>query len=209
MNSTRTHFCVIAVFSFFMVFIAGVSWSVPEVWVDDDYNAGTPEWKTTHFDTITTGIYNVDIGGTIHVAAGTYVEDLAVYKSLIIDGASSQTVIVQPVGVQIDPYYWAPTHLLISADNVTVRNIQLSGNESICDEGIMIEDCDNVTIEHCDIHHYNSDAVYALCGVGTDVNTNIEMLNCRIHHIRASNNNIGWNTTVICYENTGGTISDI
>lgn len=196
---------LVILFPFFL--IASLSWAVPVTWVDDDFNSGTPGWKVTHFDNITTGIYNVDPGGTVNVAAGNYTEDILIDKPLILDGESSETVILQPVGVQLDLYFWAPTHILITSSDVVVQNVQLSGNESICDEGVFIEDSDNVTIQHCNIHNYNSDAIYCLDAIGTN-NLNINILNNNIHHIRENNNNIGWNTTMICLENTGGTIAD-
>lgn len=198
----------------FLTFLIGfqalsiMSWADPEIWVDDDFNAGTPGWGVTRFDTVTSGIANVDPTGTVHVAAGTYTEDITVNQSLTLDGESSETVILQPVGAQLDPYFFAPTHLLITAGNVLIQNVQLAGNESVCDEGIFIQDCDNVTILRCNIHNYNSDAAYSLEGTGTDVNTDIHFLGNYFHHIRENNNNIAWNTFVLCYENTTGLVAD-
>lgn len=150
---------------------------------------------------------NMVSGSTVYLEAGTYTEDILINKSLTLTGAGSSSVILEPVGAQADLYYLAPTHLLITASDVVVENVQLSGNESICDEGIMIEDCDNVTIQNCDIHNYNSDAIYVMEGTGAS-NENINILSNAIHHIRENNNNIGWLTTVIVYENATGTIDN-
>jgi len=202
----RGLFSKFIVSGFFFLLLTPSLLAVPTVWIDDDYNSLTPGWGITHFDNVTSGIVNVDSGGTVNVAAGTYTEDLGINKSLTMDGESRQTVILQPVGAQMDPYFWAPTHILINADNVTIQNVQLSGDESVCDEAIMIQDCNNVTIQFCDIHNYNSDAIYSLDTTATN-NLNINILNNNIYHIRENNNNIGWNTTVISFEDTGGTIS--
>jgi len=53
-----------------------------EVWVDDDFTAGTPGWGLTHFATIQNGINAVAESGTVNVAAGTYNEDVTINKSL-------------------------------------------------------------------------------------------------------------------------------
>ena len=64
------------------VFGAVPVWAQPnEVWVDDGYNASTPGWGTTHFDKIQDGINAVAAGGTVHVAAGTYDEQVTVGKA--------------------------------------------------------------------------------------------------------------------------------
>ena len=43
-----------------------------EVWVDDDYNAGTPGWGNYSFATIETASVNLREGGTMNINAGTY-----------------------------------------------------------------------------------------------------------------------------------------
>ncbi len=58
----------------------------PEVWVDDDYNSSTPEWGVTHFAKIQDGINAVAVGGTVHVADGTYNESVTIDKSLSLMG---------------------------------------------------------------------------------------------------------------------------
>ncbi|HRU53672.1 MAG TPA: hypothetical protein P5245_04100, partial [Candidatus Sumerlaeia bacterium] len=158
--------------------------------------------------TIQKGINLVDVNGEVLIAAGTYVEDIWINKSVSVNGASSDTVIIQPVGSQLDLYYGAPTHVLITASNVTLSNVQLSGDETLCDEGIMIEDSDDVKIFRCNIHNYYSDAIYALEGTMTDLNTGIEIRNNHIHHIRENDYNIGWLPTVINFENSGGIIAE-
>ena len=53
-----------------------------EVWVDDDYDASTLGWGYDHFATIQEGIDAVGEGGIVHVAAGTYTEQLIINKSI-------------------------------------------------------------------------------------------------------------------------------
>lgn len=55
------------------------------VWVDDDYNATTAGWGTTHFAVIQEGVDAVAKAGTVNVAAGTWNENIEISggKSLI------------------------------------------------------------------------------------------------------------------------------
>ncbi|HEC88506.1 MAG TPA: hypothetical protein ENI52_04225, partial [Thermoplasmata archaeon] len=62
------------------------------VWVDDDFDALTPGWGVTHFDKIQDGVDNVAVGGTVHVAAGTYTEQLTINKTLTLQGSGQPTL---------------------------------------------------------------------------------------------------------------------
>jgi hypothetical protein len=64
-----------------------------EVWVDDDFNSGTPGWNVTRFAVIQDGVAAVASGGTVHVAAGTYDEQVVISKTLTLQGAGITTVI--------------------------------------------------------------------------------------------------------------------
>jgi len=64
-----------------------------EVWVDDDFNSGTPGWNVTRFAVIQDGVTAVAGGGTVHVAAGTYDEQVVIDKTLTLQGAGVTTVI--------------------------------------------------------------------------------------------------------------------
>jgi len=71
----------------------------PEVWVDDDYNSSTPGWDYDHFAKIQDGIDAVTAGGIVHVASGTYNEQIIINKSLILQGlpnAPSKPVVKAP-----------------------------------------------------------------------------------------------------------------
>ncbi|MBA7567420.1 hypothetical protein ES708_09131 [subsurface metagenome] len=71
-----------------------------EVWVDDDYTAGScggHTWLYDSFTNIQNGIDAVAEGGTVNVAAGTYSEQVNIEKSLTITGAGQDTThIVSP-----------------------------------------------------------------------------------------------------------------
>ena len=64
-----------------------------EAWVDDDFNSSTPGWNVTRFAIIQDGVGAVAAGGTVHVAAGTYGEQVIIDKTLRLQGAGVATVI--------------------------------------------------------------------------------------------------------------------
>jgi hypothetical protein len=65
------------------------------VFVDASYNAATPGWGTTAFATIQSAVTAVEAGGTVHVAAGTYNENVNITKglTLVSDAGQAATVI--------------------------------------------------------------------------------------------------------------------
>jgi hypothetical protein len=67
-----------------------------EVWVDDDFDSGTPGWNVTRFAVIQDGVGAVTSGGTVHVAAGIYDEQVVIDKMLTLQGAGVTTVIKPP-----------------------------------------------------------------------------------------------------------------
>jgi hypothetical protein len=64
-----------------------------QVWVDDDFNSGTPGWNVTRFAVVQDGVSAVTSGGTVHVAAGIYDEQVIIDKMLTLQGAGVTTVI--------------------------------------------------------------------------------------------------------------------
>ena len=64
-----------------------------QVWVDDDFNAGTPGWNATRFAIIQDGVDAVIGGGTVNVAAGTYDEQVVIDKMLTLRGVGATTVV--------------------------------------------------------------------------------------------------------------------
>jgi hypothetical protein len=85
--------------------------------------------------TIQKGISLVDPGGAVHVAAGTYVEDLIVDKSLILAGAGQGSTILHPA-TKVPTCtttsslcnYAATSMCIIRAENVTIHDLTLDGN---------------------------------------------------------------------------------
>ena len=64
-----------------------------EVWVDDDFDPSTPGWNITRFALIQDGVGAVTSGGTVHVAAGIYDEQVVIDKRLTLQGAGVATVV--------------------------------------------------------------------------------------------------------------------
>ncbi|MBG0786730.1 MAG: hypothetical protein H0S79_16665 [Anaerolineaceae bacterium] len=65
-----------------------------EVWVCETGDCGHPDLE---FDTIQEAVDNVAEGGTVHVAAGTYAENVVVDKPVSIIGAGSSSIVTSPV----------------------------------------------------------------------------------------------------------------
>ncbi len=64
-----------------------------QVWVDDDFDSGTPGWNVTRFAVIQDGVNAVISGGTVNVAAGTYDEQVVIDKMLMLRGVGATTVV--------------------------------------------------------------------------------------------------------------------
>lgn len=79
-----------------------------EVWVDDDFNASTPDWGTTHFDKIQDGIDAVASPGTVHVAAGIYYENIILKDGVDVLGVGADVTTIDgnrnkcPVAIMAD-----------------------------------------------------------------------------------------------------------
>ncbi len=63
---------------------------------NDSYSGDAPGWAKK---TIQAAVNQVSAGGTVHVAAGTYVEQVAVNKNLTLTGSGAATSIIQAPGV--------------------------------------------------------------------------------------------------------------
>ena len=122
-----------------------------EVWVDDDYSAadaGGHAWQYDAFATVQEGVDAVPAGGTVHVLAGTYVENVSVDKVLTLDGAGSDVATIQPgtgkaltlrggsdgalvVGFSLAGTDCALLMQGLVSSPITVRNCLLGGPETI------------------------------------------------------------------------------
>jgi serine protease len=78
-----------------------------EVWVDDNFDASTPGWGVTHFDSIQDGIDAADLGGaTVHVADGEYHEHHIIMKDgVAVLGAGATVTTID--GDSADSVVWA------------------------------------------------------------------------------------------------------
>ncbi|HEC77113.1 MAG TPA: hypothetical protein ENI33_07650, partial [Thermoplasmatales archaeon] len=113
------------------------------VYVDDDFNSGTPGWNYTHFNKIQNGINGVAENGTVYVYNGTYYENVVINKSISLIGEDRNTVIIDGNNTG-DVVY-------VTANNVSIRNftIRNSGN-NWRDSGIKIRSSFN-HISGCNI----------------------------------------------------------
>ena len=92
---------------------------IDEVWVDDGFTSETPGWGVDHFAVIQDGIDAVATNGIVHVAAGTYAENLTIDKPLTLQGAGSTTTTVTGVAPAGDAGV-----LRIMDSNVTVQGFK-------------------------------------------------------------------------------------
>ncbi len=92
MKNIAKKFVVIVVLISLMMVVVPSQAQPLEVWVDDD----GPDNGHDHFNTIQEGIDAVAIGGTVHVAAGTYAENVLINKSIDLLGKDKDTTVLEP-----------------------------------------------------------------------------------------------------------------
>jgi hypothetical protein len=83
-----------------------VAWPTDPIYVDDDYTGSTPGWNCDHFASIQSGINAAINGGTVRVAAGTYVENVNLGKNATLELQAALTVqgdFTQSAGAVIAP----------------------------------------------------------------------------------------------------------
>jgi nitrous oxidase accessory protein NosD len=117
---------VVLVFILAFGFIAKpvLSQSPAEVWVDDEYTNETPGWGETHFAAIQAGINAVASGGIVHVAEGTYHEQIIIDKTLWLKGEHQQNTIVEYPSTLGETEYL----MLVNAENVRISGLKLLGH---------------------------------------------------------------------------------
>lgn len=122
----------------------GFNWryTVLNVYVDDNYSSATPGWNVDHFDTIQAGINAVPAGGTVNVAAGTYVENVLVNKPVTIAGESQTGVIVIPAISMPNCgdgslCAGASNVFLVQANDVTIHDLTVDGDNPALISGIV------------------------------------------------------------------------
>ncbi len=116
----------------------------------DDANVGT---VASPFKTIQKAVSTAAAGGTIHVAAGTYVEDITVNKSLTILGPNDTVnpntgtrvaeAVLQPATSNPDPYGSTTTTIMyVKVGNVTLKGLTFDGNNPALTSGKLVNGVD-------------------------------------------------------------------
>lgn len=135
------------------------------VWVDDDYNAATPGWNTTHFAVIQEGVDAVAKDGVVYVAAGYWSEQVEIQDGKSLIGAGIGLSFTTSIGIlntgldtesiiknfTLDLNIEGWTALSLEhAYHVTVENIHLLYR------GIILGDAHNNTIRNNLLEEYGS-----------------------------------------------------
>jgi hypothetical protein len=105
-----------------------------QVFVDDNFDATTPGWQVTHFDSIQNGLDAVTFGGTVNVAAGEYEENLSITKIVTVTGTGTDTIIRSDDGTCFNPTTdTGATVIHVQSDFVTLDRLFIDGEiESTC-----------------------------------------------------------------------------
>jgi len=91
---------------------------VTETWVDDDFNESTPGWGLSHFKNIQDGINFVTDGGVVHVASGSYYENVILNRTVFLVGEDRSRTIV-------DGNYTQDTVLSLTANYVSIEGFTI------------------------------------------------------------------------------------
>lgn len=147
-----------------------------DFYVDDNYDASTPGWGTTHFATIQNAIdactSNIDY--TIHVNPGTYNENVLIsggsFNSLTVNGNLSGT------RAQIYGQDTGSATVTISDSNVDFKGFYIENPASTSDYNcIRIDNTEFVNVSDCELTNTDGDLAYIVSS--NDVN----IYDCYIH----------------------------
>ena len=154
-------FALVLVLSFSLVTAVPVA-AASEVWVDDD---ALPDWyDETHLHTIQEGITAVDPDGTVNVAAGTYVENVLIDKSLTLKAAGSPAIIDGGgTGIAVK----------ITASNVTLSGFIIQNAVYGIDFDSSVQGC---TVEGNMVRNISNDGI-RIFGAGSNNITGNEIVN--------------------------------
>jgi parallel beta-helix repeat protein len=118
--------------------------------VDVDHSVGVE--PNCAVQTIQRGIDLVNSGGTVHVAGGTYVEDLIIAQSLVLAGTGQGSTTILPAtnvptctvesSSLCNPTYDATSMCIIQAPNVTIHDLTLDGNNPSLNSGVIVNGVD-------------------------------------------------------------------
>ena len=111
-----------------------------EIWVDDDYHAGTPGWNVTQFASLASALEAVAGGGTIHIHEGLYPGPFQIDKpGLHIRGVGeSSGIILHGNG--------AVCTVSITANDIVLSHVTITGAS---DAGVRLDSCARAHITGC------------------------------------------------------------
>jgi len=106
------------------------------IYVDDDFNSGTPGWNINHFNLIQAAVDAANPGDYIEVAAGSYTEQVTVTKSLSLVGAGRDVTFInsppiRPGSVIEDGITWdyiVAAYAVSGAIDVRIEGFYIYGN---------------------------------------------------------------------------------
>ncbi|UCH50767.1 MAG: right-handed parallel beta-helix repeat-containing protein [Chloroflexota bacterium] len=182
-----------------------------DVWVappptGNDSNPGT---QAAPFATIQKGVDEVCAGGTVHVGAGSYTENVLITKSLNLQGAGRDLVTVYKADTLYNYVFE------IMADNVRMsgftvitgpyygygillnkaRDCDISNNiATACYYGIVLDAASNNTVSNNNVHHNYFDGIFL------EVSTNNVISNNDVHD--------NWRDGIVLWNSNGNEISD-
>lgn len=105
-----------------------------EVWVDDSYSPSSSEFGISDFNTITEGKASVRIGGTVHIAAGLYDEQVFIFDPVGLQGNGAETIIKNTAG------HDEAAVISIIASDVRIEDLNITGGYN----GIFLGDMGSV-----------------------------------------------------------------
>jgi hypothetical protein len=136
--------------------------ATPVVYVKPDNKCGG---KKPCYTTIQAGVNAVDAGGTVNVAAGTYVEAVNVTKPLTLKGSAGAKIKPDNTTPMLDNGVRRVGVYINAVDNVTVDGFEIDGKGGTVHLGVYAFNSNNTTVKNNVIHHLLNDA-NNVAGVG-------------------------------------------
>ncbi|MFA5400008.1 MAG: choice-of-anchor U domain-containing protein, partial [Dehalococcoidia bacterium] len=123
---------------------------MPEVWVATTGSDGNHGTEAEPFATIQKGIDTVDAGGTVHVAAGTYVGQIIISKALTLEGAGAPDTFIDGGG--FIPYETVVESTAADAD-VTISGFTIQNGYQDGVAGIFIRALNTLNLYDCTVRN--------------------------------------------------------
>jgi hypothetical protein len=119
-----------------------------DVWVDDDYENPPDPYYTT----ISLGIANVEVGGTVHVNPGNYSETLSINKNLtIVENRSGEIVLSLTVPGGLSTYVTIGNSSEVEISGLTIREVR----EGKLLNGVVVKENSHANISNCSFINLN------------------------------------------------------